>query len=720
MRPILAPVTAKRKPPRAHRSRPSSAPTARSAAALPLFLAGVFLVKLIVVWQLHDHPLVQPDVGLDTTAYVTLARQVLAGNVLLRPGQYYVSPLYIYFLAACLGLLRSFTAVRVAQAALGTAGVFCVFLIARDWFGRRAAWIAAAAAALTGVFTFYEALILQASLDPFLTAAALVCLTRALTRDRASWFLWAGLVFGVETLNRPNVLLAAMASIAALLAIRHWRGAATVAIGIVLGIAPVTLRNVVVADEWSLLSSHGGLNFYIGNNPNARGGFQVVPGISPSIDGQARDSKVVAERAVGHPLTDAQVSGYFTGLAIAWIGHHPGAAAALFLKKVAYTLNAAHISLDYSYPFFAYDAGTLLRFLCVGPWLLVPLGLVGLVFAAPEARRREYVVVAVFVPAYIVAVAIFFVSDRYRVPLLVPLCVGVGAAVDRIARGIASLSPRRLAWAGATLVLLAIGANWPLGLDEGRGQARMLMTGPSIHRGDLDGAERWAARAIEMHAAPSVVHVHIGEMLLMAGQGARALDHFTQANALDPGRPMVEYRLGQALLATNHPADAIPLLQRGLDGGVAAQVDVPGLPLAYALEATGDRVSAVRVIKTLEPGPADTADVWMSIGRLAGQAQAPDVGEPFLRRAVQMAPDLPSAHELLGMTLVELNRWDDADRELAAAVRLDPHAARAFAYLAACEAQLGRAAEAKADAQTALQLDPSSIVARQVLAAVGK
>ncbi|HEY6357127.1 MAG TPA: tetratricopeptide repeat protein, partial [Vicinamibacterales bacterium] len=123
---------------------------------------------------------------------------------------------------------------------------------------------------------------------------------------------------------------------------------------------------------------------------------------------------------------------------------------------------------------------------------------------------------------------------------------------------------------------------------------------------------------------------------------------------------------------------------------------------------------------TLEPGPADTAEVWISIGRLAGEAQAPDVGEPFLRRAVQMAPDLSSAHELLGMTLVDLNRWDEADRELAAAVRLDPHAARAFAYLAACEAQLGRVAEAKADAQTALQLDPSSAIARQVLAAVAK
>ena len=29
--------------------------------------------------------------------------------------------------------------------------------------------------------------------------------------------------------------------------------------------APAAIRNIVVAHEWSLVSSHGGLNFYIGN-----------------------------------------------------------------------------------------------------------------------------------------------------------------------------------------------------------------------------------------------------------------------------------------------------------------------------------------------------------------------------------------------------------------------------------------------------------------------
>ena len=114
-----------------------------SLRALAVFtLAGVFVLKLIVLLQLRDHPLTSPDAGLDTTAYADLARRVVAGDVALGPGLYYVSPLYIYVLAAGLAVFDSFTAVRVVQIALGTASVWFIFLTAREWFGERAAWIA--------------------------------------------------------------------------------------------------------------------------------------------------------------------------------------------------------------------------------------------------------------------------------------------------------------------------------------------------------------------------------------------------------------------------------------------------------------------------------------------------------------------------------------------------------------------------------------------------
>ena len=87
---------------------------------------------------------------------------------------YYVSPLYIYFLAAGLAVLRLVHrgARRADRAGDGVGRVHLPDRRAH-WFGERAAWIAAVLAALTGLFTFYEVLILQASIDAFLTSAAL-------------------------------------------------------------------------------------------------------------------------------------------------------------------------------------------------------------------------------------------------------------------------------------------------------------------------------------------------------------------------------------------------------------------------------------------------------------------------------------------------------------------------------------------------------------------
>ena len=107
-----------------------------------------------------------------------------AGDWWLGPGLYFVSPLYIYFLAATLAAGDSFTAARVIQIVLGTAAVGFIYVAAREWFGSRAAWLAAILAALTGLFTFHEVLLLQASLDPFLTSAALAC--AGLSRSRAA------------------------------------------------------------------------------------------------------------------------------------------------------------------------------------------------------------------------------------------------------------------------------------------------------------------------------------------------------------------------------------------------------------------------------------------------------------------------------------------------------------------------------------------------------
>lgn len=658
---------------------PAEAPT--RALVLLLFLTGVLVLKLLVVLQLRNHPLLQPDVGLDTAAYAELARKVVAGDLALGPGLYFVSPLYIYFLAATLAVTDSFTAVRILQILLGTISVWFIFLTARGWYGERAAWIAAAFAALTGLFTFYESLILQASLDVFLTSAALLCVARGLDARRDAWWAAAGVVFALAILNRPNMAFGVAGIASALLVTRRVRPLAVLIAGLLAGTAPVAIRNVVVSSQWSMGSSHGGLNFYIGNSQTATGFFHEIPGITPNIKGQAEDARRVAEQAVGHPLSDAETSGYFFGLAWTWIAEHPLDASALFARKLGYVFSAQHIALPHSYPFYAYDVPTMLRFYAIGPWLLIPLGLAGLMFfAPPAARRRDYVVWASFVPGYAIGVAAFFIAERYRLPILVPLCIGSGAAIDGVVRALNGRRTSTLAVPAMAFVILFAFANWRHALHDGRWEEGLRLAEHLVTIGRYDEAEHWIP--------------------------------MLEANAPRPG--VAHYRVGVLLLAAREDARAIPHLRRALEAGLSQS----GYDLAVALEKAGDLSGAARVIHDIRLSDRDDVEVWLKVGRLAMQAKAPGEAERFFRQAVTMRPNQASVRLQYGLDLLVLDRCEEAIRELSEATRLDPRDPDSLAHLAYCELKLGRPVDARAHAEAALALDRGHTLAQQLTGAM--
>jgi len=638
---------------------------------------------------------------------------VAGGDLGLGPGLYFLSPLYIYFLATVLIVSHSFTAVRVVQSALGTAAVAFVYVAANEWFGRRAAWLAAALAALTGLFTFYELLLLQASLDPVLTAATIACLALALKRSDWRWTLLTGLLYGIQACNRPNVGIPAGVVAIFFIVARQWRLAAAFALGASLALAPVTLRNITVSDYWSpVTSSHCGLNFYVGNNPGADGTYQPVPGITPNMKGQQEDTRRFAEQAVGRPLNDGEVSWFFYMLGLTWIREHPLQAATLFGRKLALMFSASYIWLNYSYPFFSRDAHTLLRLLIVGPWILIPLGLTGLAVAMPPSKRLEYFVWASFVPAYGVAMAVFYVTDRYQLPILIPLCVGSGAALDTFITGVGGRRRAPFALAAAVFAALLAWANRPLRLDDGVAEERIRMAERLVTLGRYGEAEDWVQRAAAVYPHPGVVHFRIGQQLLVHDQSASAITHFRQALALDPGQPVVEYALGETYLDGERPQEAIPYLRRALDAGV--RPDQAGYDLVRALGAVGDREGALRVLRTVTPARPDDAERWLALGLLGLQLQEAGLAETFLRRAVSTNEALAAAHSQLGLALNLQHRWTEAMSELEEAVRLSPREAAPHIGLAVANANLGRLADARAHIREALRLDPVSEAARRV------
>jgi tetratricopeptide (TPR) repeat protein len=670
-----------------------------------VIVAAAFAVKALVLMQLWDHPLLQPRGELDTAYYVALGQKLAAEGPLAPIGAFFVSPLYVYFLAAIFAAGGSLIAAQVVQIALGAAAVGLLFATTRHWFGERAAMVAASLAILTGLFSFNEVLILQSALDPFLVACALYALTRTTTGPPTSASAAAaGAALGLLALNRPNALVFAVAAAVAV-TINAGRRGVIVAAALVAVLGVNAARNYAVSGDLVVIASHGGLNFYIGNHDRADGTYTPVPGVTPSIAGQAGESRRVAESMVGRALSPAEVSNFFAARALDWMEENPGDALRLTLRKIAILFNRIDVPLNYSYAYFAKDASPMLRALAVGPWLLLPLGVIGLLWPSLRVRREGYWVWAMFVPLYGAAVVLFFVTDRYRMPLLVPLCATAGAVLLRMFDLLRARRHGALAAATAAVATAAVVTFADLGLDDGRSGEQTRLAVLLIEQGAPDEALQYVDQIARDHSHPGVLRFRVAQSLLDAGP-----------------RPAIQLALGEALLRSGRAPDAVTHLEAAYHSTHDISRSAP--LLIRALVFSGRAQDAVKRLVQIPSGVAmgssAPAEVALDFGTLALEHGTTDDAIRWLRIAVEHAPERAEALEKLGVAILLNGDALGARPYLERAVQRDPTSASAHLNLAVAYAELAKFSEARRQTLEALRLDPGERRAAALLEALPK
>jgi tetratricopeptide (TPR) repeat protein len=170
---------------------------------------------------------------------------------------------------------------------------------------------------------------------------------------------------------------------------------------------------------------------------------------------------------------------------------------------------------------------------------------------------------AAFVPVYAVSVAAFFVSERYRLPLLVPLCVGAGAAVVWLFDAARARRARPLLLATGALILLGIGANWDWRLDDGRSEERRQMIVRLVDEGRfqearaiLEEARRAEPARSEIRQALARVHESEGVAASLAGRHAEGAAELERAVQLDPQSASAHLNLAVAYAQLGRYAEA--------------------------------------------------------------------------------------------------------------------------------------------------------------------
>lgn len=436
---------------------PSASPAARVALGCVAALHLVQFAAVLRVPGLRDLYL------LDSRVYDEMADAFRAHGFFGGDAAFGHAPLYPLMLAALRAVGLDAAWVPLAfQVALGIASVAAVGELARRIFGASAQ---APALCLFGLYA--PAVMLETKLMATTLGVALLLLTLLLLIQREQplrpWRVAvAGLVLGCACLVRPNTLL--FAPLAALwLGVVAWRGgsslprvAGLVALwfaGVALAIAPVSARNHRVADEFVLITAHGGMTLFQSNNEAASGVYSPIPGATGNPRLLAETLRAQMEARTGGPVSLTEVDRAYRDRALRFLAEDPVRAVALVARKLRYWLGNDEVSTEYTVAAERIWTPTL--------WLFpVPFAVIlGLAVLGVGQRVREpgtrpgAALLGLFLLSNAATIAVFYFSSRYRVPAVPVLCVFAGAGVASL---IETLRLRRLRKTAPALALATV------------------------------------------------------------------------------------------------------------------------------------------------------------------------------------------------------------------------------------------------------------------------
>ena len=404
-------------------------------------IAGLLVRLAFAFLYWHDKPLTH-----DEREYLALAESVSAGRGFTyapdhetgTAQQFGRAPAYPLFLAVVGGggggHATTPASVKVAQAMVGALGVWVIGLLARRAAGPHAGVAAAATASVYPPLVWICAYVLSEALYSTVALIAILFLDQALDRTPQSGngsaapggtapAMAAGLATGVAILVRPAMLFFVPLAALWLVAHRRLALAASFLLCATLIVAPWTFRNVRVYDRFVLVASEGGVTFWTGNHPLARGEGDLAA--NPDIK-----AAELAFRAA-HPGASAEeLEPLYYREALGYITTHPGWWLLLVLKKAFYTVVPAGPSYTLH--------STLYRVSSIASYvILLPFAVFG-IRAWLRAPHRPEALFLLAASAVIVCL-LFFPQERFRIPVIDPtliVCAGIwyGSRVQTTSR----------------------------------------------------------------------------------------------------------------------------------------------------------------------------------------------------------------------------------------------------------------------------------------------
>ncbi len=583
-----------------------------------------------------------------------------------HPGNlpYMRPPAYPYLLALLYLLTGgSYVGARALQMGIGLLNALLGYFLGRKLLGRVPGLIFAGLLAGYWGFIYNEGELHAIVLLILLKLLLLLAMTAWAERPAWSRALLAGLLLGALCVAGPiNLSFIPVAAVwvgwmawkkqGAI--VMRWRMPMAFLLGVVLAIAPVTIRNYRASGEFVLIMPTAGVNFFIGNRTASAGTAQY-----DAESFYPRDtmyifmgfSKHLAYR-LGKPIGEVRTSWHYFGQACQAVRDDPFLALGRLVKKAALFWTPLETMHNKAVQFDRKNS-PVLRNLPGDFALCATLFLAGVAMFVRDRRRAVSLassrqldfarsaslwLVALFIMTTWLSYTAFMINSQYRAPLVPLMLLFAAYAIHRLAQ----LMRGRRYWAAGALLVVGAGAY-------------------ALFSVNFTGYDLKTDRFI-WHYDRATAYVRLGKF-------DRAIDEYREALRIDPSVGGAQLDLAQTLAARGRIDEAFeavyaayrawpdsPLIYFGLanelirpfvevyDGSLARFAQPPCTFSAASMDAASQgRIALARrcLLRYLARDPEDAGVRFLanqSLGRLSLAEGRPDEAEAHLRAACEAQP----------------------------------------------------------------------------------
>lgn len=381
---------------------------------LAFILAAAFLLRISYALT-SNIPITS-----DSLDYYTIATNLLNGNgFALSSGETaYRLPAYPYFLSLLWYINPSVLFVQIVQTILDTFSCYFIFRIG-SLFNERTGLISSL---LWGIFP--SAIILSSMLltETLFTTLLLFIILKTFKQQLSKFeAVVLGIVCAIAILLKPHIVLILLSIFVWRIATKEHRrqeyiNGVIIVIIILLSISPWMIRNHSLFGTYSL-STNSGVNFWIGNNPSATGGYYFKDG-----------------NEVDQEFTEVNKSKKGYELAFQFIQNEPLNALAILPKKVAHLLSSQNflfILTHQSNEHLSYREMIQRRslfdlfhhnLLFIGSILVGTAGLIHMI----HHKKSIAILLMTFIGLWILFHLIYFGGARFFFPMLPLFFIGTG------------------------------------------------------------------------------------------------------------------------------------------------------------------------------------------------------------------------------------------------------------------------------------------------------